>query len=162
MTAPHTPGPWYAEPSDYLRQPDLFNPEPEYWYISGPGADAHGFMPAADAYLLAAAPDLLEAAELLLSDVGAASSLPGAVKARAAIKKAKGQEPMQPGTLRHALRYLEAAKDYPDLEPKRAFAMAVRLIDKPCRAIGVARAALNRTDSLTSAISDLKKQLEGS
>jgi len=76
MKSLHTPGPWTAEPPDHvdiygnLVQVDLFTPE--YWFISGPGADVHGLMTAADARLIAAAPDLLEAlkkAEALCTSV---------------------------------------------------------------------------------------------
>jgi hypothetical protein len=42
--------------------------------------------------LILAAPQLLEALVLLLNDVGRASSLPGAVLARAAISRATGAE----------------------------------------------------------------------
>jgi len=46
----------------------------------------------ANARLIAAAPELLEALEWLLDDVGRASSMLGAVKARAAIAKATGEQ----------------------------------------------------------------------
>ncbi len=62
MKSLHTPGPWTAElPVDVHGNQvsaDLFTPE--YWFISGPGADVHGLMTAADARLIAAAPDLLQ------------------------------------------------------------------------------------------------------
>lgn len=45
----------------------------------------------ANAHLLHAARDLFEALDELLSDVGRASSLPSAIKARAAIAKALGE-----------------------------------------------------------------------
>lgn len=46
----------------------------------------------ATARVMAASPELLEALESLLTDVGRASSLPGAVKARAALAKARGDD----------------------------------------------------------------------
>jgi hypothetical protein len=45
----------------------------------------------ANARLIAAAPELLEALQSLLDDVGRANSMLGAVKARAAISKATGE-----------------------------------------------------------------------
>ena len=57
----HSPAPWTAIPADHCSPIDLFNPEPDYWYIDGPGADVHGIMGPDDAYLIAAAPDLLAA-----------------------------------------------------------------------------------------------------
>ena len=54
----HTPGPWkFIPPDDQVL--DLFSPE--YFFIDGPGADVHGHMTIADARLIAAAPELLEA-----------------------------------------------------------------------------------------------------
>lgn len=47
----------------------------------------------ADKLLIAAAPELLEALQDLLNDVGRASSMLGAVKARAAIAKATQEQP---------------------------------------------------------------------
>lgn len=44
----------------------------------------------ANCNLIAAAPDLYEALDSLLADVGRESSLPGAVKARAALSRVKG------------------------------------------------------------------------
>lgn len=84
-----SPGPWTAEPANHSSPVDLLNPEPDHWYIDGPGADVHGFMAPADAYLIAAAPDLLEAcrkAEEWLE--GWASAEPYLSVIRAAIAKA--------------------------------------------------------------------------
>jgi len=74
MTSLHTPGPWTAEPPDHVDiygnpvPVDLFTPE--YWFISGPGADVHGLMTAADARLIAAAPDLLAVLQDLQESAG--------------------------------------------------------------------------------------------
>lgn len=87
----HTPGPWrfYTEP------------QPNGCPIVGDGKGlmvamlAHTVNQAdqkekafANARLIASAPELLEALDMLLNDVGRANSMLGAVKARAAIAKA--------------------------------------------------------------------------
>lgn len=46
----------------------------------------------ANARLIAAAPELLDVLKAMLDDVGRASSLPSAVKARAVIAKATGEQ----------------------------------------------------------------------
>jgi alkylhydroperoxidase family enzyme len=84
----HTPGPWAVGP-------DL-----EVFYaLNGVGITRPLKLTSmagrteedrANARLIAAAPEMLEALQDLLNDVGKASSMLGAVKARAAIAKARG------------------------------------------------------------------------
>jgi len=100
MSGAHTPGPWTMEPPNHVDiygnpvPVDLFTPE--YWFIDGPGADVHGLMTYADARLIAAAPDLLEALQDLFIDCMACdyndgfNTSPLAKKVRAAIAKATG------------------------------------------------------------------------
>lgn len=89
MTAKHTPGPWSA----HLREDgpvDLLTPE--WWCIDGPGSDVYGHMTAADACLISAAPDLLEALQdcrRALLNAGATGEL---AVVDAAIKKATGDK----------------------------------------------------------------------
>ena len=82
----HTPSPWGTY---YNRQDDIVVRK-----MTASGLESHviahcksGF---ANAILIAAAPELLEALKALLDDVGSANSMLGAIKARAAIKKAEG------------------------------------------------------------------------
>lgn len=85
MNAAHTPGPWTAlPPTDQAN--DLFTEE--YFFIQGPGSDVHGHMNGADASLIAAAPDLLAALQLLMADERIGG--PDGAQARAAIAKATG------------------------------------------------------------------------
>ena len=97
MTAAHTPGPWkYSPPDDQVV--DLFTPE--YFFIEGPGADVHGHMTLADARLIAAAPDLLEALHAMASSFHDVEYMDGVEghksiasnMARAAITKATGEK----------------------------------------------------------------------
>ena len=87
--AAHTPGPWSA----HLREDgpvDLLTPE--WWCIDGPGSDVYGHMTAADACLISAAPDLLEAL-LYLRDCAESGELPSPkrwAQVQAAIQKAEG------------------------------------------------------------------------
>ena len=79
----HTPGPWrVGGRGEYLNQ---LNIEPCIGVAYG-----HDVELIANARLIAAAPDLLEALEALIEDQRDAS-LPVLAKARAAIAKAKGE-----------------------------------------------------------------------
>lgn len=97
----HTPGPWEIADLAHgliVRTESLRKSKygaSRYAAIGGfDRSDPQQFAEAlANARLIAAAPDLLEALGLLLNDVGRASSLPGAVLARAAIKKATEVKP---------------------------------------------------------------------
>jgi hypothetical protein len=69
QTAKHTPGPWYAKQgNDQLVSDDttVVSLHPGGWHVFSP-ADTHGDSEA-DARLIAAAPELLEALELLCGD----------------------------------------------------------------------------------------------
>ena len=92
ISAAHTPGPWKCNPPDD-QVVDLFTPE--YFFIEGPGADVHGHMTLADARLIAAAPDLLEALETVRRNmrkgVVGEQARRGWAKADVAIAKAKGR-----------------------------------------------------------------------
>ena len=96
MSAAHTPGPWHWD-MGYEHgnaMPMLLSPvgpvcdfgnDREYYPTAGEAPNE------ADSRLISAAPELLAALRLLLLDVGTASSMRGAVKARAAIAKATGE-----------------------------------------------------------------------
>jgi hypothetical protein len=77
--AKHTPGPWLQMGSSVgVTHGEIAS----VWEIDGRSFS--------NARLIAAAPDLLEALDLLLNDVGRGNSMLGAIKARAAIAKATG------------------------------------------------------------------------
>lgn len=63
MDAKHTPGEWKVE-ADFIDDDE----SPDYLRITAPGADvASGILIDADARLIAAAPELLEAAQLVIA-----------------------------------------------------------------------------------------------
>jgi hypothetical protein len=89
VSAEHTPGPWLLDDENgviannqviayakAISHPILRKVDVEQWN--------------ANACLIAAAPDLLEALDEMLDDIGRANSMPSAIKARAAIAKATG------------------------------------------------------------------------
>lgn len=84
MTDQHTPGPWRFEESTKTVRTVLQN----YWLVRLDSWDAGEVNHEANARLIAAAPDLLEALELAL----VATDGVWEDKARAAIAKARGQE----------------------------------------------------------------------
>ena len=102
MNTKFTPGPWEYDGKSRIdavqfRKPTGHICEDGSEYIGGLvalpyhcGALGRGDTHEANARLIAAAPELLEALGSMLEDVGRASSLPSAVKARAAIAKALG------------------------------------------------------------------------
>lgn len=87
--AKHTPGPWLVVGCTVYA---LHGEQPRNRFTalvqSGRRDDASWEEQIATAHLMAAAPELLAALDELLTDVGRASSMRGAVKARAAIAKA--------------------------------------------------------------------------
>ena len=92
MTLKHTPGPWKLRLGtgvqyDYIIETKAGALVAAYPHYSG----ATKKVTKANARLIAAAPDLLEALNALLDDVGRANSMLGAIKARAAIAKATGE-----------------------------------------------------------------------
>jgi hypothetical protein len=85
MMAEHTPGPWKAvERATAVRASD-----PTIEFTCAIGEDAVSML-AFDAYLIAAAPDLLQVAELVAAHF-ADTDAPLGAAARAAIAKAKGR-----------------------------------------------------------------------
>ena len=99
MNMKHTPGPWEIDTD--TRPAEICT----IHGVTPQGEDGQGWVYVrgalgrwddtpkermANARLIAAAPDLLAALDALLLDIGGASSLPGAVMARAAIAKATG------------------------------------------------------------------------
>jgi len=98
MSAKHTPGPWSKLPSGEAKFIPLRAHHCEklgfcIGFVNYDINDGHGSIPAANARLIAAAPDLLEAlkdlADLYDTDEGC-RSLPEYIAARAAIAKAIG------------------------------------------------------------------------
>lgn len=90
MTDKFTPRPWVVQAkcnAAINRHPAIISDAGEVAKASWQGSE---MLTQANATLLASAPDLLAALEALLNDVGRASSMLGAVKARAAIAKARG------------------------------------------------------------------------
>lgn len=90
--AKHTPGPWTAHPQADAPV-DLFTPE--WWCIDGPGSDVYGHMTAADARLIAQAPELL-AQLIYLRDCAESGELPSPgrwAQVQAVIKQATGNTP---------------------------------------------------------------------
>lgn len=97
----HTPGPWYVGPDNRIwrRSPsDLY----EYGggvagdsriaaAFDGPASWVNKFPSEANARLIAAAPELLEALEGLLNALPSATTHPAIAQARAAIRKATGE-----------------------------------------------------------------------
>ena len=92
----HTPGPWYVDSflgSDSYEDPDM--PFVEIGDVKwSPNRTS---VPAAlqqytDAYLIAAAPDLLKALEDLIQSSVTSASVPKMNQAKRAIAKAKGEE----------------------------------------------------------------------
>ena len=89
----HTPGPWIFE--ERVAGFDILAPESVYYVAEYLGVDCGVIDNIADAYLIAAAPELLEALELVVSFVDAGEgtwTVEEQQKARAAIAKAKGEE----------------------------------------------------------------------
>jgi hypothetical protein len=92
MSAEHTPGPWATSV-------DFIDPVPKHCYRSDDGCEFHSIARAfgpnskANARLIAAAPDLLDAAKLALHELEweFAPMSPGAEALRAAIAKAEGR-----------------------------------------------------------------------
>lgn len=90
----HTPGPWALMPGNPLQVTDMLgHPDPLYLAEINGNNKAQA---AADARLIAAAPDLLEALQHLLTDAIALdlrdSAFSGVlIEARAAIAKAEGK-----------------------------------------------------------------------
>ena len=90
--AKHTPGPWLADGASVYEERDDFSVICNFWSSSLPEWEAN-------ARLIAAAPDLLEALEQLVieyDDVELANAEPSSLTAafnaaRAAIAKAKGE-----------------------------------------------------------------------
>lgn len=85
----HTPGPWTVGTktwSSHVIAPSKFGPHP-LAVFSGRGRDEDD----ANAQLTAAAPDLLEALEDLLAQVGRSDAI-DTDKAREAVRKARGEE----------------------------------------------------------------------
>lgn len=101
MSPAHTPGPWEAVPPDggAPTAKDLWELaqrhglQSDYWFIRGPGDDVHGHMSEADARLIAAAPELLEALDAILNALPSATTHPAIKMARAAMAKATGDQP---------------------------------------------------------------------
>jgi hypothetical protein len=96
----HTPGPWTSvcapeiEPDESTHYISCKHGVLGYWRgQKRHHTDSNWILKEADANLIAAAPELLEALQDLLNDVGRASSMLGAIKARAAIAKATGATP---------------------------------------------------------------------
>ena len=88
----HTPGPWIAEYSDYGDEIWFGGYGAGMWTVEPPGAYLDG-LSAANARLIAAAPDLLAALSDIVasSDANCGDSLANAIEtARTAIAKAKG------------------------------------------------------------------------
>ena len=89
MTQAHTPGPWSAHPRED-GPVDLLTPE--WRCIDGPGSDVYGHMTAADARLISAAPELLQAL-IYLRDCAESGAWPAGerwAQVQAAIQKAGG------------------------------------------------------------------------
>jgi hypothetical protein len=102
----HTPGPWLVRQRDYYRDQYEIGLSDFDGLIKGlsgtrNGHDGYmhvsGCMSAADAHLMAAAPDLLEALEMMIADFGDYPAADRPVlafeRARDAIAKAKGEQP---------------------------------------------------------------------
>ena len=90
MSAKHTPGPWRFD-GDWWRRPTIYGGKVEVATINKawfPERDGRGGEQEANALLIAAAPELLEALELVVTRCGPHST-DGAI-ARAAIAKARG------------------------------------------------------------------------
>lgn len=94
-----TPGPWTFSRSDqfgdarfYVAQADGAPYTPYYSDVSTLIAETVSSelvrIQEANAKLIAAAPELLEALDQMLDDIGRANSMPSAVKARSVIRKA--------------------------------------------------------------------------
>ena len=90
MSAKHTPGPWKATCRDMIyKGGDWSEDEFLQWEVEGPRAPfGRGDFFQADAQLIAAAPELLEALQDLCDTLGECGMTE---KARAAIAKAEGQ-----------------------------------------------------------------------
>ena len=88
----HTPGPWIFE--ERKTAFDILAPESVYYVAEYLGVDCGVIDNMADARLIAAAPDLLEALENLLKvhEGEGGTQYNSADMARAAIAKAKGEE----------------------------------------------------------------------
>jgi len=101
----HTPGPWEA---DFETYPIMVRSQSETWPLVDELGNEEGRAGVfiantgdnkANARLIAAAPDLLEALEVILRDhmavhgVGDLEMQPALFQARAAITKAKGEQP---------------------------------------------------------------------
>jgi hypothetical protein len=68
-------------------------------------------------------------------------------------------KPVEPHTASHAVSYLHRAQAFETAKhmgPQDALAHIAATIDKPCRAVGVARQALIETGSIPSAIALLE------
>jgi hypothetical protein len=71
----HTPGPWTVTNADHVGEPTEDPSMPPYWFIDGGKCHAHesrgfhvsAYMKEADARLIAAAPELLEACQIVLA-----------------------------------------------------------------------------------------------
>lgn len=102
----HTPGPWKATPYDDASQPYEVSSETGYFFATIGGGLSDGEA-AANARLVAAAPDLLAACERMVAVVREwanegfvviAEDDPDLVQALAAIAKARGTQNAEQGT----------------------------------------------------------------
>jgi hypothetical protein len=91
----HTPGPWTAYCRDVNHEEGKPWPKDQFlqWEVSGPEVpDGRGEFYEADARLVAAAPELLEALQFMLdSEVNGWDILPAQERAKAALSKARGE-----------------------------------------------------------------------
>lgn len=90
MSAQHTPGPWVISYPSRRSRPHIRTPDGIYVMDGGSGSSRPSVRQLADARLIAAAPELLEALQMLLEfpNTGPATSA-----ARAALAKATGEQP---------------------------------------------------------------------
>ena len=74
----HTPGPWTLTDTatiDYMREGISPIGHGPYWFIDGDGLHISGFFSEADAKLITASPDLLEACKIALESLRAWNSV---------------------------------------------------------------------------------------
>lgn len=95
MSAKHTPGPWDIEygNSDSSGGGQWYEVGPAKVWYSYRSSDEEEQRAQANAHLISAAPDLLEALQVIAADSRWLSGEPTLLMARAAIAKATGEQP---------------------------------------------------------------------